>query len=138
MHQFSIYPLVFSFKCFSTITWYFSVPNLLFFLLVGLIVILTFTSLHLLFSGLICFILGLDFLTVIYVTAAAITTGSVLTIALTFLVSLYCVLTFFASMHASSTPSSLLQQRQDLSAAQLKNLVATTSAAPAPGDVKSN
>ncbi|ODM92268.1 hypothetical protein Ocin01_14416 [Orchesella cincta] len=80
-------------------------PSPLLFIVVGLIIIIGIASVHLFLSGLVCFVIGFDFKTVLYVSTAAIVSGTVITMALAVLMSLYCVLSFFARFNAPSSGS---------------------------------
>lgn len=59
--------------------------------------------LQIIFNGTVAFVFGVDFITATYVTAAIVSTGAVLTMAVGVLGCLYCFLVFFAGMYGMAT-----------------------------------
>lgn len=109
-------------------------PNVLFFLFVGFVLVLGLAGLHLLICGIISFVLRIEFITVIYITTAAIVTGGVILMATSLLTALSCILTFFVGMQNVAASK---VRRKTSPASRMEDLNSTTTST-APTTSKSD
>ncbi|CAL8109435.1 unnamed protein product [Orchesella dallaii] len=103
-------------------------PSPMLFIVIGFIVVIGFASIHLFLSAIVCFVIGFDFKTVLYVSTAAIVSGTVITMALAMLMALYLILSFFARFNGSSSATAGLTNLASATTGQHNNNSAPSNA----------